>query len=103
MSFTLLNSFPAPAFDLNNPLQKKLVLLSARLAAVDKRYATWAKSCGVEYGPLPEAKKREMLTELEALVAKLYGFDKVDVSLIYQTFHSGWDYRTELAAVLAHF
>lgn len=103
LTFTLLDTFPVPSFDSTSKLHSKVVNLSARLAAVDKRYATWAKSCGVEYGPLPEVKKREMLTELEALVAKLYGFDKADVSLIYQTFHSGWDYRTELAAVLAHF
>jgi len=103
LTFTLLDTFPVPSFDPTNELHKKVVSLSGRLAAVDKRFSGWAKDCGVEFGPLSEEKKKEMLTELEALVAKLYGFNKVDISLIYQTFHEGWDYRPELEAVLAHF
>jgi hypothetical protein len=50
-----------------------------------------------------EATKQDLIAELDAVVALLYGLGKSDVEHIFATFHRGWDYRPRLAAVLAHY
>ncbi len=47
--------------------------------------------------------KQDLVYELDALVALLYGLSREDVEHIFETFHRGWDYKPRLAAVLAHF
>jgi len=79
------------------------VELSGRLAAVDDRYAEWADAVGVEYGPLGEDTKQQMIYELDAVVAHLYGLTREHVEVIFETFHDGWDYEERLAAVLEHY
>jgi hypothetical protein len=74
------------------------------LAAIDGRYASWAVEVGVPVGSVTdEVTKDDLIAELDALVAQLYGLGRSDVEHIFATFHRGWDYRPRLAAVLAHY
>ena len=50
-----------------------------------------------------QATKDDLIAELDALVAHLYGLGRSDVEHIFATFHRGWDYGPRLAAVLAHY
>ena len=50
-----------------------------------------------------EATKQDLIAELDAVVALLYGLDRSDVEHIFATFHRGWDYQPRLAAALAHY
>ena len=77
--------------------------LSGRLAAPDKRFADWAKKVGVKHGPIPADEKQDMIDELDAVVARLYGLNKQQLAHIFETFHEGWDYEPRLKAVLKHF
>ncbi len=77
--------------------------LSGRLAAVDDRYADWAETVGVEYGPLDEETKQEKIYELDAVVAHLYGLTHEHVEVIFETFHDGWDYEERLERVLDYY
>jgi len=89
--------------------------LSDRLAAVDDRYAEWAAAVGVEYGRLPDDQKFDMICELDAVVAHLYGLDEKHLRHIFETFHEGWgpgtvaahptlgDYDLRLKTTLRHF
>ena len=103
MNFHIVNAFPIPRPLRDNPLWQRVVALSGRLAAVDARYADWAAAVGVEYGPLDPALKDDMIFELDAVVAHLYGLNADQLTHIFATFHVGWDYHERLDAVLKHF
>ena len=104
MSFTLLNGFPVPRPDSDDPLRLRVVEIAGRLAAVDDRFTVWAAEIGVPVGSVTtHAQKDDLIAELDALVGLLYGLDRAQFSHIFETFHVGWDYRPRLNASLAHF
>ena len=100
-----MRSAPVPRVPDENQLRQAGHTRSAgRLAAVDHRYAHWAGGIGVQVGSVSdEATKQDLIAELDAVVALLYGLSRPDVEHIFATFHRGWDYRPRLAAVLAHY
>ena len=103
VGFFLLNTFPIPRPSRENPLWKRVVALSGRLASPDKRFSKWAKAVGVEYGKLDEEKKNNMIYELDAVVAHLYGLSQKQLIHIFETFHRTWDYEPRLKAVLKYY
>lgn len=104
MSYELLNSFPLPRPQLDNPVGARVVQIAGRLAAVDDRYADWAAEVGVAVGSVKShVEKDELVSELDALVALLYGLTEDQVEHVYATFHRGWDYEVRLDAVLKHY
>lgn len=103
MSFEVLNALPIPAADSSNPLRRRVVEISGRLAAVDGRYNDWASAVGVPVGSVTdEDTKTDLIAELDAVVALLYGLDVDDVTHIFETFHRGWRYQEPLAAAMSH-
>jgi len=44
-----------------------------------------------------------MITELDALVAHLYGLTDRQLRVIFETFHEGWHYEDKMLATLKHF
>jgi hypothetical protein len=80
-----------------------VVALAGRLAAPDERFADWAAAVGVARGPLDAAEKQDMIHELDAVVARLYGLTAAQLAHIFETFHEGWDHGPRLDAVLKHF
>jgi len=104
LNFHILNAFPVPRPDPEkSPLRARVVEIAGRLAAVDQRYGDWAAKVGVSIGPVPDAHKDDLIAELDAVVALLYGLTQQDLVHIFETFHRGWDYKPRLAAVLTHF
>ncbi|MFB6200401.1 MAG: Eco57I restriction-modification methylase domain-containing protein, partial [Halorhabdus sp.] len=103
LTFQVIRTFPVPRPGPENPLRQRVTDLSARLAAVDNRYAEWADSVDVKYGPLDEETKREKIYELDAVVAHLYGLSREHVEVIFETFHDGWDYEERLERVLDYY
>lgn len=103
VSFGILMSFPVPGVTAIGSLRTAVEDISARLAAVDSRYIEWATAVGVPVGGVGETEKDELVAELDAAVALLYGLDEDDVRVIFETFHEGWDYRPRLDAVMGHF
>jgi len=103
MNYFVFNPMPVPRPSRENPLWVRTVELSGRLAAPDNRFATWAKKIGVKHGPIPADEKQDMIDELDAVVARLYGLNKPQLAHIFETFHEGWDYEPRLKAVLKHF
>ena len=103
LGFFLLNTFPIPRPDRKNPLWKRAVGLAGRLAAPDKRFADWAKAVGVGYGPLNETKKCDMIYELDAITAHLYGLSQKQLIHVFKTFHKTWEYQSRLKAVLKYY
>jgi hypothetical protein len=121
MSYEILNSFPVPrvdpvtGFPLNTagePLnttdlrsvEKRLIEISGRLAAVDSRYNAWAKVVGVQVGSVKTAvEKQDLIAEVDALVSLLYVLSEDQVNKMFASFHRGWKYETRLESVLTHY
>jgi len=103
LTFFILNPFPIPRPDRDSPFRKRVIQLAGRLACPDERFADWAKEVGVKHGPLDADEKQEMIHELDAVVAHLYGLKQKHLVHIFETFHVGWDYRARLEATLKHF
>lgn len=103
LNFFILNPFPVPRPDRDEPLWRRVVSLAGRLAAPDDRFAIWAEAVGVGYGPLAADEREDMIHELDAVVAHLYGLSEAHLVHVFETFHEGWDYQDRLGATLRHF
>ena len=105
LTASILNNFPIPDADIDSdPVARRVVEIAGRLAAVDERYAEWAAEVGVPVGSVTdEATKQDLICELDACVAHLYGLDEDDLAVVYETFHEGADYSERHLAMLAHF
>ncbi|MHB8059383.1 MAG: Eco57I restriction-modification methylase domain-containing protein [Gaiellaceae bacterium] len=104
LNFHILNAFPVPRLGRDDSLRCRVEMITGRLAAVDGRYASWAKAVGVPIASVnDEAEKADLVAELDAVVALLYGLDEHDLRVIYKTFHEGWASGSRLNAVLDHY
>ena len=106
LSFTDLMGTSIPDPGSGHPVRDRVVEVAGRLAAVDDRFAEWAAEVGVPVGSAnDEATKQDLVHELDACVAHLYGLDEDDLEVIYTTFDEKRPdrYRDRLAAVLDHF
>jgi len=103
MNFYLLDAFPIPRADRDDPLRKEVVEIAGRLAAVDERFSEWAAAVGVPVGSVSSEERDELIARLDAAVALLYGLDEDDLLIVYSTFHEGWNFEPRLSAVLDHY
>ncbi|MBU1320053.1 MAG: hypothetical protein KKH67_12770 [candidate division Zixibacteria bacterium] len=103
LNFHVLEPFPIPRPDADSPLRVRVIQLAGRLACPDKRFAEFAKAVGVKCGSLKDDEKEDMIHELDAVVAHLYGLNQKQLTHIFETFHEGWDYEDRLRATLKHF
>ena len=103
LNYFILNPFPIPRPDRGSVLWQRVVQLAGRLACPDERFSTWADAVGVACGSLAVDEKEDMIYELDAVVAHLYGLSEPQLVHIYETFHEGWDYQARLDGVLRHF
>jgi hypothetical protein len=104
MTFELLERMPIPRPAVSDKSRSRIIEISGSLAAVDKRYAKWAKAVGVPVGSVKtDAEKDALIDELDALVAHLYGLSRSQLEHVFKTFHRGWDYSSRLTQVLAFY
>jgi len=106
LSFTDLMGTSIPDPGEGHPVRDRVVEIAGRLAAVDERFALWAAEVGVPVGSASDpAVKANLICELDACVALLYGLDEDDLAVIYSTFDAKRPdrYSDHHAAVLAHF
>ena len=104
VKFYILNNFPIPDADHDqDPTAARVVEIAGRLAAVDERFAEWAAEVGVPLGAVTDEAKYQLICELDACVAHLYGLDESDLAVIYETFHENTDYSDRHATVLEYF
>jgi len=103
LTYFVINPFPVPHPTRDNPLWKRVVELSGRLACPDERFSDWARKVGVKYGPLEESNKKAHIHELDAVVAHLYGLTEPQLIHIFETFRDGWNYEDRLFGVLHHY
>jgi hypothetical protein len=100
----VFDSLPVPNVPLSDPMAQRIATIAGRLAVQDdERFAEWAAAVGVTPSLVPEDEKEELVAELDALVAALYGLQERDLVHVFETFHEGWDYGDRLAMTLRHF
>ncbi len=103
LNYHVLNPLPIPRPGRDSALWQRVVALGARLACPDKRFRKWAEAVGVECGPLPDDEKQDMIHELDAVIAHLYGLSQSQLTHIFETFHEGWDYADRLKETMKHY
>jgi hypothetical protein len=103
LNYFVFNPLPIPRPPRDDERWLRIVALAGRLASSEKRFSGWAKVVGVECGPLHDGEKQDMIAELDAIVAHLYGLAEKQLVHIFETFHEGWDYKPRLNAVLQYF
>jgi len=103
VSYFVLNPLPIPRVAQSSALHRRAVALAGRLACPDARFADWAKSVDVECGPLRDDVKQDMIHELDAVVAHLYGLDEKHLTHVFETFHEGWNFEPRLKETRNHF
>jgi len=103
LTYSIFNCLPCPRVPADSELYKELVAASGRLASPDKRFAKWAKSVGVEHGPLNPQEKQQLIDRGDATVALLYGLSEQELETVFETFHEGWDWKPDHARVLAEY
>jgi hypothetical protein len=104
LTLEILAQLAVPDFTLGERRCARVAEIAGRLAAIDDRYADWAAEVGVPVGSVTSpAMKDDLIAELDALVALLYGLTEEQLVHVFATFHRGWDYASRLAVVLAYF
>jgi hypothetical protein len=103
LNYHVLNPFPIPRPARTSTLWKAAVTLAGRLASTGPRFAKWAQSLHVKCGPIEEDEKNDMIHELDAVVAHLYGLREDQFRHIFETFHDGWDYAQQMESTIEHF
>ena len=103
VNFFIINPFPVPRPARDDEGWRRVVEFSGRLACPDDRFAAWAEAVGVECGSLAADEKEDMVHELDAVAAHLYGLSEPQLVHIFETFHEGWDYEDRLNGVLRHY
>lgn len=103
VTFGILNAFPIPTPTVDDPRRIRVIEIAGILAAIDDRYGEWAAAVGIERHELSSIERDELVYELDAVVAHLYGLEESEVVHIFETFHEGWDYEPRLKRVLAHY
>ncbi|WP_276941586.1 MULTISPECIES: Eco57I restriction-modification methylase domain-containing protein [Ferrimicrobium] len=100
-TFEILNPMPIPRPQKDDPLRTRVIEIAGRLAAVDDRFETWARTVGVPFGSVnSQSEKDDLIAELDAVVALLYGLSETQIRQIFATFHVGWSYEARLQATL---
>lgn len=104
VNFFIINPFPVPRPERSSKGWQRVVELAGRLACPDERFAEWASAVDVECGPLVPERKDDMIYELDAVVAHLYGLKESQIVHIFETFHERRHFdERHLDAVLRHF
>lgn len=106
MTFEQINLLTIPDPGPGHPVRDRIAEIAGLLAADDERFSAWAEEVGVPVGSVTdETTKQDLLCELDACVAYLYGLDEQDIAAIYATFDAKRPHRyaEHHQKVLAHY
>ena len=103
VTFELVSPAPVPFVDRADSRYLRMVSLSVEVAAKDSRYADWANMFGKKVGQVKESERVIALSEIDALVAHMYGLTRTQLEHVFKTFHRGWDFAPRLEMVLSFY
>lgn len=105
MTFAIYDELPAPDVGTGHPGFELIVEIAGRLAAVDNQLSSWAEEVGVSVSSVSSAEGLQLICQLDAAVAHLYGLTADELRHVYETFHTGWkaeEREPYTEAVLSH-
>ena len=85
-NFFMLEAFTVP--DLHDGAFTAVARASARLSAVNDRFADFAAAAGVEFGPLSESERQHLRVEIDARVAHAWQLTEDDLAVMFDDFTS---------------
>jgi hypothetical protein len=104
VSFHVMRGLPLPLIDRSDERRQRIIEVAGRLAAPDDRYSEWASEVGIGIGTVTnEVEREDLVAELDALVAHIYGLTREHLQHIFSSFHRGWAYQPRLTAALEFF
>jgi hypothetical protein len=105
LNFFILEALPLPRPDRDDRRRLRIIELAAQLACRDDRFAEFAGAVGVESGQPDDQTRLEMMAEIDALVARLYGLNREDMELIFDDFSvtDAGVSRARRELILSHF
>ena len=84
LNFFILEGLRLP--DLSEEDVAALAAPAARLSSPDERFADFAAATGVECGPLEDGKRQELLAEIDARVARIWGVTAEELETVFEDF-----------------
>lgn len=84
LNFFILEGLVVP--DLDDEDYEAVAEAAARLSAVDHRFADFAEAAGVACGPLDDGERQRLRIEIDARVARGWGLDADDLSVLFEDF-----------------
>ena len=84
VNYFLLEALTVP--DLDDGALSEVARASARLSAVDDRFATFAAAAGVACGPITEDEHQRLRVEIDAQVAHAWHLGEADLGVIFDDF-----------------
>lgn len=91
VNYHFLNAFPFPRPGDDEPRRKRVIDIAGRLAARGEPFEEWASAVGVDCGSINEDEELELIYELDAVAAQLYGLDRDQLVTVFETFHDNWN------------
>ena len=86
LNYFILNSLPVPRPSRDDLRREHVGALSARLAAIDERYADFAAANRVDHGPVSAVDAAATVAELDAVVAHLFGLKRDELEEMFEDF-----------------
>ena len=103
LTFGQLGALSVPDPGPGDHVRSRVAEIAGRIAAADERFSEWAREVGVPVGSIRDSGAFEnLLAELDACVAHLYGLDAADLRTIYETFSGSVDYSGRSRSAARH-
>lgn len=91
MNFFILNSLPVPMFNPEDQISLRVAGIAATLASGDERLGDWFVDAMPTAGSQPvNLNPKQLIAELDGLVAALYGLSHSQLVYVFEQFHPGW-------------
>ena len=84
LNYFLLENLTVP--NLTDECAAAIATSAARLSCVDDRFAGFADECGVEFGPLDDDHRLDLITDIDARVADAWSLTTEDVEVMFDDF-----------------
>jgi hypothetical protein len=93
LTFFMIYQTPIPKT--YSKIADEIIKHTARLSSIDSRFKKFASTLEVEVGPLNMKDRVELISKINALVAKQYGLNREDLLVILQSFN-GFEENPEI-------
>lgn len=103
VNFFILKALPVPRVGTRDTYGKRAAQIAAKLACRDERFASFAAACGISANGLKQTESADLIAELDALVAVMYGMNVADIEVVLRDFTLDAVPKSRREAIRSHF